>query len=119
MPAELPRMHVRPEGLADAVLKLLALEHELELGDKTFDDLCFVEGDRTFAPQLLVDPVRRRLVERVSRGNFRLSLDSGVATLSWTRAVTALIISEDVVASVRVVTALRHAAASVKLLLDD
>lgn len=117
VPAELPRLRVRPEGLSDTVLKLLALEHELSLGDKTFDDLCFVEGDEAFAPQLLPADVRACLVERTKRGDFRLSLDSGVATVSWSRSMS-LIAEEDTVASMRVLVALRHAAANVKLLRD-
>lgn len=118
VPTELPRMRVRPEGLADGVLKLLSLSHELELGDESFDRLCFVEGDPAFAPQLLVENVRSRLVARVKCGAFRFALDGGVASLSWTRSGLSLIASEDVTASVLVVAALRQAATNVKLLRD-
>lgn len=115
VPADLPRLSVRPEGLSDAVLKALALERELTLGDKGFDDVCFVEGDEAFAPQLLDEGTRSRLVERVSCGDFRLSLDSGVARVSWSRSGMSTIDDDDTIASLRVLAALRHAAANVKL----
>jgi hypothetical protein len=118
IPTELPRLRVRPEGLSDAVMKMLALEHEIELGDKTFDDACFVEGDDAFAPQLLDEATRTRLVERVKGGDFWLRLDGGVAALTWTRSGLTRIAGADTVASLRVVAALRHATAQVRLLRD-
>jgi len=118
IPSELPRLRVRPEGLSDAVLKMLSLEHEIELGDKTFDDACFVEGDDAFAPQLLDEETRARLVERVRCGDFWLRLDGGIAALTWTRSGLTLIAAVDTIASLRVVAALRHATSKVKLLRD-
>jgi hypothetical protein len=118
VPTELPRLHIRPQGIGDALLKLLALTRELTLGDKTFDDVCFVEGDEAFAPQLLTEVVRDKLVERMNCGDFRLSLDSGVAKVSWTCSGLTLIEPADFASSAAILVALRHAAANVKLLRD-
>ena len=119
VPRELPRLAVRPEGIGDAVLKLLQLEHDVQLGDETFDRLCFVEGDPAFVEPLLAETVRQRLVLRVKRGNFRLVLDAGVATLTWTRMGMTLIGGEELKASAQVLADLRHAAISLTLVRES
>lgn len=75
-----------PEGWFDRFCKRFGLAHEIQTGDRLFDELCYVQTDTPeFARTYLADGERRQAVRRLFEMGFRnLDHDGTTLTATWT-----------------------------------
>lgn len=75
-----------PEGWFDRFCKRIGLAHEIQTGDRLFDELCYVQTDTPeFARTYLADGERRQAVRRLFEMGFRsLDHDGTTLTATWT-----------------------------------
>jgi hypothetical protein len=115
--ADLPKLSLRREGLADGVLKAIHVRRDVATGDGAFDAALFVEGNATFARTVLTPEVRAAVRARAGVSDFALWIDDGAASLEWTSNLLAGILTEErIVPSIEVLVALDGAMRALRLL---
>jgi hypothetical protein len=111
-----PKLFIRREGVADAVLKALRLRADAEVDDGVFDDAFFVEGDSVFARALLTKRLRDAFRGRAGLGAFTFGLDGSTASLAWKGGLlSGLVTKAAFPASVDILVAMRDALGGLRL----
>jgi hypothetical protein len=85
IPRATPRLSLRHETLIMAFGKALGVQHEIEVGDASFDGLFLIEGSRLAAERFLVPSIRAHLLALARFDVPTLEVDppSRTASLRW------------------------------------
>lgn len=81
VPASLPSLVLRPEGLHHVIGKALHLASELEVGDRVLDAQFWITGAR--ATTAVLTPAVRAALDALSPLGPVLRIGNGMATLAW------------------------------------
>lgn len=114
-PSKLPHVFVRRQKATDIIKKALHLGKEIELGERTFDDEFFVEGDEPFARELLTKNVRDALLDRARLTKFTFYAGAETASVAWNTNLIGGVITPALRPSAEVLVAVRAAFAELRL----